>query len=60
MVYMSYIRGGGSRISGKEVQMCKGREFALLIYLLFLKYPLKMKQFGLSETKLFHFHGIFK
>ena len=21
---------------------------------------MKMKQFGLSETKLFHFHGIFK
>ena len=25
-----------------------------------IKYPLKMKSFGLSETKLFHFHGIFK
>ena len=24
------------------------------------KYPMKMKLFGLSETKLFHFHGIFK
>ena len=24
------------------------------------KYPMKMKTFGLSETKLFHFHGIFK
>ena len=24
------------------------------------KYPMKMKQFGLSETKLCHFHGIFK
>ena len=24
------------------------------------KYPIKMKQFGLSETKLFHFYGIFK
>ena len=23
------------------------------------KYPMKMKQFGLSETKLFHFHGTF-
>ena len=23
-------------------------------------YPMKMKKFGLSETKLFHFHGIFK
>ena len=24
------------------------------------KYPMKIKLFGLSETKLFHFHGIFK
>ena len=24
------------------------------------KYPMKMKSFGLSETKLFNFHGIFK
>ena len=24
------------------------------------KYPMKMKEFGLSETKVFHFHGIFK
>ena len=24
------------------------------------KYPMKMKLFGLSETKLFHVHGIFK
>ena len=24
------------------------------------KYPMKMQLFGLSETKLFHFHGIFK
>ena len=23
------------------------------------KYPMKMKEFGLIETKLFHFHGIF-
>ena len=27
---------------------------------LVFKYPIKMKWFGLSETKLFHFHGIFK
>ena len=26
---------------------------------LLFKYPLKMKLFGLTETKLFHFHGIF-
>ena len=25
-----------------------------------IKYPMKMKLFGISETKLFHFHGIFK
>ena len=24
------------------------------------KYPMIMKQFGLNETKLFHFHGIFR
>ena len=24
------------------------------------KYPMKMKSFGLSETKWFHFHGILK
>ena len=23
------------------------------------KYPMKLKKFDLSETKLFHFHGIF-
>ena len=26
----------------------------------FLKYPMKMKSFGVAETKLFHFHRIFK
>ena len=25
----------------------------------FFKYPMKMKKFGLNETKLFHFHGKF-
>ena len=34
--------------------------FDLLILSHFLKYPMKMKQFGLPETKLFHFHMIFK
>ena len=29
-------------------------------YLIFLKYLMKMKYFGLTETKLFHFHWIFK
>ena len=30
------------------------------VHLIFLKYPMKMKQFGLTETKLFHFHRILK
>ena len=25
----------------------------------FFKYAMKMKQFGVTETKLFHFHRIF-
>ena len=29
-------------------------------YLIFLKYPMKMKYFGLTETKLFHFHRMLK
>ena len=32
-----------SRISGKGVHMYKGAGFASVIYLIFLKYPLKMK-----------------
>ena len=35
-----------------------GRGFALPIYFIFIKYPVKMKQFGFTETKLFH--SIFK
>ena len=36
---------GGSRFSGKEVHMYKGvcGEVALLFYLIFLEYPIKMK-----------------
>ena len=30
------------------------------IFLICLTYPMKMKFFGLTETKLFHFHRIFK
>ena len=43
------------------VHMCIGVGlcFADFIYF-FLKYPMKMKLFGLSETKLFHLHRIFK
>ena len=41
--------------------MYKGRWFALLIwFLIFLTYPMEMEYFGLTETKLLHFHRIFK
>ena len=36
-----------------------GVHFADFIFF-FLKYPMKMKYFGLTETKLFHFHMNFK
>ena len=49
------VYSGGSRVSGKGVHINKG----VRVYLIFPKYPMKMK-FGLSETKLFHFHRIFK
>ena len=39
--------------------MWEGVRFADFISF-FLKYPMKMNKFGLSETKLFHFHGIKK
>ena len=32
----------------------------LLILSLFLEYPMKIKYFGLTESKLFHFHRIIK
>ena len=52
---------GRSRISGKGIHMYKGVGGSLCwFYLIFLKYPIKMKWFGLIETKLFHFHRIFK
>ena len=37
-----------------------GVRFADFISVFFLKYPMKMELFGLTETKLFHFHRIFK
>ena len=46
----------GSRISWKGGQMLGGGVFALIIYIIFLKYPMKIKYFG---TKLFHCYGIF-
>ena len=33
---------------------------SLILSHFFLKYPMKIKLFGLTETKLFHFHKIFK
>ena len=58
--FLSHIRGG-SRISVKGVHMFKGvGGWLCRFYLIFLKYPMKMKKFGLTETKLFHFHTIFK
>ena len=51
---------GGSWISGKRVHVSKGVGIRFADFLIFLKYPMKMKQFGLTETKLFHFHRIFK
>ena len=38
-----YRGGGGFWISGKGVYMYKGTGFAFLIYLIFLKIPMKMK-----------------
>ena len=46
----SYFTGFDIR---KYIKMWE-RGFALLILFLFIKYPVKMKQFGLTETKLFH------
>ena len=34
--------------------------YNIILYLILLKYPVKMKSFGLTDTKLFHFHRIFK
>ena len=38
--------------------MCEGS--LCWFYLIFLKYSMKIKLFGLTETKLFHFHRVFK
>ena len=40
--------------------MYKGVGSLCCVYLTFLKYHMKMKQFDLAETKLLHFHKIFK
>ena len=44
---------GGSYVSKMLVSLCR-------FYLTYLKYSMKMKQFGLIETLLFHFHRLFK
>ena len=56
-----FIYRGESKISGKGVRMHKGVgvRFASF-YLIFLKYPLKMNSFGLTETKVFHSHRLFQ
>ena len=51
---------GGSRISRKGFICRKVWGFALQILAIFIKYPIKTKLFGLTETKLFHFHWIYK
>ena len=39
----------------------KGSIWIALVSLIhFLKYPMKMKQFGLNEPKIFHFYRMFK
>ena len=48
------IYGGRSRISGNWVHMYKGAGFAFLILSHFYNYHMKMKQFSLTESKLFH------
>ena len=53
---------GGSRISergGGHMYKCVWVRFADFD-LIFLKCSMKMKYFGLIETKLFHFHRIFE
>ena len=54
------IYRGVSRISGKNVHMYKGTGSLFSFYHIFLKYPMKIKEFGLMGRKLFHFHRIFK
>ena len=56
----------GKEYQGRIQYFWKGGSYGLgmglrfaVFYLIFLKYPMKMKEFGLiDETKLFHFHRI--
>ena len=45
---------------GSDMQRRGGVALQILSYSSFLKHPMKIKSFGLSKTKLFDFHGIFK
>ena len=44
----------------KGFHLYKGGALLCLFYLFFLKFSMKMRQFGFTETKLFHLHRIFK
>ena len=52
-VELSYLASGGSRGG-------PGGSLEPPSPLPIVKYPMKMKLFGLTETKFFHFHRIFK
>ena len=57
---LSHTYQGGSRISEKGVRMYKGMGVRFADFSHFsVKYPTKMKSFGLTATKLFHFQKIF-
>ena len=51
VVILAELATGISMISGKGAHMFKGVGFPLLIFSQFLNYPMKMEQFGLTETK---------
>ena len=47
------------RIPGKGVHVYKGVGVRFADFVSYIKYPMKRKYFGLTETKLFRFHRIF-
>ena len=57
------MSGANPRFLERGTYIYKGVGLSLMIFIsffIFLKYPMKMKKFDLTETKLFHFHRIFK
>ena len=48
------------KISGKGVHMYKGVGVHYADIISYLKYPMNLKLFGLTETKLFNIYRIFK